>query len=99
MSEITLYNALTKLGLEPKEAERAVADIASSKEVATKADLKTGLAKLEGKITAVEGRVNSAIVKLEGRVKAVEGKVAAIQWMVGILVVLNAGIFIKLFMG
>ncbi len=39
MSEIALYNTLTKLGVEPDEAERAVADVASSKEVATKADI------------------------------------------------------------
>ena len=39
MSDIALYNVLTKLGATPEEAERAVADVASSKEVATKADL------------------------------------------------------------
>ena len=56
MSEIALYNALTKLGLEPNEAQEAVADVASSKEVATKADIKdmatkTDLAKLETRLT------------------------------------------------
>ena len=50
MSEIALYNALTKLGLEHDEAKEAVADVASSKEVATKADLKAGLAELETRI-------------------------------------------------
>ena len=40
MSDITLYNALKKLGLEPNEAKEAVTDIASSKDVATKADVK-----------------------------------------------------------
>ncbi len=39
MSEIALYDALTKLGLDPKEAKEAVADVASSRDVATKADL------------------------------------------------------------
>ena len=29
MSEIALYDALTKLGLDPKEAKEAVADVAS----------------------------------------------------------------------
>ena len=56
MSEIALYNALTKLGLEPNEAKEAVTDIANSKEVATKADIKdmatkTDLAKLETRLT------------------------------------------------
>ena len=39
MSEIALYNALTKLGLEADEAEKAVAGVASIKDVATKADI------------------------------------------------------------
>ena len=39
MSDIALYNVLTKLGATPEEAERAVADVASLREVATKADL------------------------------------------------------------
>ena len=52
MSEIALYNALTKLGLEPNEAKEAVTDIASSKDVATKADVrdlatKTDIVRLE----------------------------------------------------
>ena len=51
MSEIGLYNALTKLGLEPDEAKDAVADVARSKEVATKADLNAGLAELETRLT------------------------------------------------
>ena len=50
MSEIALYDALTKLGLDPKEAKEAVADVASSKDVATKADLKAALAELETRL-------------------------------------------------
>ena len=54
MSEIALYNALTKLGLEPNEAREAVDDVASSKEVATKTDIseiKTEIANLETRLT------------------------------------------------
>ena len=53
MSEIALYDALTKLGLDPKEAREAVADVASSKNVATKADIaevKTEIAELETRL-------------------------------------------------
>ena len=39
MSEIALYNALTKLGLNHDEAKEAVADVASSKDLATKTDI------------------------------------------------------------
>ena len=51
MAGIALYNALTKLGLEPEEAKEAVAGVASSKEIATKSDLKIALAELETKLT------------------------------------------------
>ena len=40
MSEIALYNALTKIpGITDDEAKEAVADVAKSKDVATKSDL------------------------------------------------------------
>ena len=39
MSDIALYDVLTKVGATPNEAKEAVADIISSKEVATKGDL------------------------------------------------------------
>ena len=51
MSEIALYNVLTKLGVEHKEAEAAVADVARKEEVATKSDLRIGLAELETRLT------------------------------------------------
>ena len=69
MSNIALYNVLKKVGATHEEAEQAVADVASSKDIATKADI-----------------------------EKLEGKVAAIQWMVGLLVVMNVGLFVKLFM-
>ena len=55
MSEIALYNALTKLGLDHEAAKEAVADVASSKDVATKSDIKematkTDIAKLETRL-------------------------------------------------
>ena len=50
MSEIALYNVLTKLGLNHDEVKEAVADVASSKNIATKADLIAEMAKLETKL-------------------------------------------------
>ncbi|MXX98508.1 MAG: hypothetical protein F4Y58_01180 [Gammaproteobacteria bacterium] len=65
MSDIALYNALTKLGLEPNEAKEAVADITSSQDMATKADLKAGLAELETRLVkqmyAVAGIIIAAV--------------------------------------
>ena len=59
MAEIALYNTLRKIPeVSDAEAKEAVADIASSKEVATKADIaelkaetKTAIAELEARIT------------------------------------------------
>ena len=65
MLGIALYNMLTKLGVTPDEAEKTVADVASTKDVATKADLKAGLAELETKLTnkiyAVAGIIIAAV--------------------------------------
>ena len=60
MSDIALYNVLTKLGATPEEAERAVADVASLREVATKADLE----RMEGVIIMWVVVVGLAIVGL-----------------------------------
>ena len=69
MSEIALYNILKKIdGTTDDEIEKAVSDVARSKDVATKADL----------------------AELKAEVKA-------IKWMGGIIIAMNAGIFIKLF--
>ena len=53
MSEIALYNALTNLGLDHEAVKEAVADVVSSKEVATKSDIaevKTDIAELETRL-------------------------------------------------
>ena len=50
MSEIALYEVLTKLGVEPEQAKAAVADVASAKEVATKSDLKIGITELKAEL-------------------------------------------------
>ena len=73
MSEIALYNALTKLGLEPDEAKDAVADIANSKEVSTKADIK-------------EMATKSDLAELKSELieKIADAKHTMIAWMIGI---------------
>ena len=76
MTDIALYNILRKVdGVTDAEAKEAVANIADSKDVATKADLETGLANLEvrlvkqmyavgGMIIAAVGIIVALIVKL-----------------------------------
>ena len=73
MSEIALYNALTKLGLEPDEAKDAVADIVNSKEVSTKADIK-------------EMATKSDLAELKSELieKIADAKHTMIVWMIGI---------------
>ena len=60
MSEIALYNTLRKInGVSDDEAKEAVADIANSKDVATKVDLKEGLAELKADIRALKADIGS----------------------------------------
>ena len=54
MSEIALYDVLTKLGAEPSEAKEAVTNIADAKDVTTKADLIAEIEKLKGSIVKIE---------------------------------------------
>ena len=61
MSEIALYNALTKLGLDHDEAKEAVADIASAKDVATKVDLANLETRLTQRIYAAVGIILAGI--------------------------------------
>ena len=69
MSDIALYNTLRKIdGVTDEEAKEAVTDVASSKEVATKADLKAGLAELETRLIE----------------KIADAKHTMIMWMIGI---------------
>ncbi len=51
MTEIALYNTLRKInGVSDAEAKEAVADVASSKEVATKEYIKAEIANLEARV-------------------------------------------------
>ncbi len=61
MSEIALYNVLTKLGLDHDEAKEAVADIASTKDMATKVDLASLETRLTNRIYAVTGIIIGAV--------------------------------------
>ncbi len=61
MSEIALYNALTKLGLDHDEAKETVADIASAKDVATKVDLANLETRLTQRIYAAVGIILAGI--------------------------------------
>ena len=65
MSEIALYNALTKLGLDHDEAKEAVADVASSKEVATKTDIIELKAETKADIKDMATKVDIVEVKTE----------------------------------
>ena len=61
MPGIALYNALTKLGLDHEAAKEAVADVASSKDVATKVDLANLETRLTNRIYAVAGVIIAAV--------------------------------------
>ena len=74
MSEIALYNAFTKLGLKHDEAKEAVADVASSKDVATKTDI------AELKADNVATKMDIAELKADNK---------AIKWMLSLLLAIN----------
>ncbi|MBC6414117.1 MAG: hypothetical protein GDA45_04180 [Chromatiales bacterium] len=71
MSEIALYNALTKLGLPPDEAKEAVADVASTKDVATKQDIKE-----------IKHYIDTAIAKQNAKMERLFRQ--QMMWIVGV---------------
>ena len=84
MSEIALYNALMKLGLDHEEAKEAVADVASSKDAAKKADIKDMATKMD--IAELKAETKADIAELETRLieKIADSKHSMIVWMIGI---------------
>ena len=83
MSNIALYNVLTKLGVKHEGAEKAVADVVGSKEVATKLDLAKQEARLIEKIADAK---NTMIVWVVGMNVAIFlGLSAVIFSVVGLL--------------
>ena len=74
MSDIALYNILRKIdGVSDDEAKEAVADVANSKEVATKADLKAEIAKVDKAIAELEARLIKQIYAVAGIIIAAVG--------------------------
>ena len=78
MSEIALYNALTKLGLEHDEAKEVVADVASSKEVATKADLAKLEVRIIEKMAEQETRLTRQMYAMAGVIIGAIGGIIAV---------------------
>ena len=74
MSGIALYNTLRKIdGVSDDEAKEAVADVASSKERTTKADLKAEIAKVDKAIAELETKLIKQIYAVAGIIIAAVG--------------------------
>ena len=87
MSDIALYNLLKRIpNVTDDEVERAVTDVASSKDVATKSDLKTAIARVEKTI---------AEVKAEMLEKIGEAKNTMILWVAGVGVIILLAVLFK----
>ena len=60
MSDIALYNTLRKIpDVSDAEAKEAVSDVASLKEIATKADLKAEISRVDKTIAELNGKVST----------------------------------------
>ena len=97
MSEIALYNALTKLGLKHDEAKEAVADVASSKNVATKTDIielkaetKADIRDMATKADIAE--VKSDITEVKADIREIRTELKYLRWLIVIVVSIAVGI-------
>ena len=91
MSEIALYNALTKLGLDHDEAKEAVADVANSKDVATRSDIKDMATKSDIKDMATK----SDIAEMKADITELKADVTAVKWMLGLLLAINVAFIVS----
>ena len=88
MTEIALYDTLRKIdGVSDAEAKEAVADIATSREVATKADI----AELKASTKADIAELKAEVAELKTEMYCVNNR--TIMWIVGVSVAI-AGIVI-----
>ena len=102
MSEIALYNVLTKLGIEPEEAKEAVTDVASSKDMATKSDIKDMATKADIKDMAMKSDIKDIATKADIRDMATKSDLAeikadvnALKWMMGLLLAINVAFIVS----
>ena len=97
MSEIALYNALTKLGLNHDEAKEAVADVASSKDVATKTDIIELKAETKADIKDMATKADIAEVKteiteLKSDIREIRTELKYLRWLIVIVVSIAVGV-------
>ncbi len=82
MTEIALYNLLRRIpDTTDDEIEKVVADVASSREMATKADLKSEIAK-----------VDKTIAELKGDIREIRAELKYLRWLIVIVVGIAVGI-------
>ena len=97
MSEIALYNALTKLGLNHDEAKEAVADVVNSKDVATKTDIIELKAETKADIKDMATKADIAEVKAEiaeakSDIQEIRTELKYLPWLIVIVVSIAVGV-------
>ena len=89
MSEIALYNTLRKIPeVSDAEAKEAVAGIANSRDVATKADIAELKAETKADIAELKAETKADITELKADNRAM-------KWMLGSLLVINVAIIVS----
>ncbi len=101
MSEIALYNALTKLGLNHDEAKEAIADVVSSKDVATKTDIielktetKADIKDMATKadIAELKVEVKKEIAAVKSDIREIRTELKYLRWLIVIVVSIAVGV-------
>ena len=101
MSEIALYDTLRKIdGVSDAEAKEAVTDVASNKDVATKADIielkaetKIDIKDMATKSDIAEVKTDIAELKADVTELKADGK--AMKWMLGFLLAVNVAFIVS----
>ena len=107
MSDIALYNLLKRIpDATDAEIKEAVADIASSKGIATRSDIKELKAETKADITELKAATKvdikdmatkADIAEVKAEIAELKGRMLGIQWALGLIFLMNAAILAKLF--
>ncbi len=96
MTEIALYDTLRKIPeVSDAEAKEAVADLANSREVATKADIAELKAETKADIAELKAETKADIAEVKADITELKADNRAMKWMLGSLLVINVAIIVS----
>jgi len=93
-----IYETIKKIpGVTDSSAHEVTTKLRSREDLATKADIKDMATKAD--VAEVKADIEKTETRLLAKISVLNVKVTAMQWMTGLLLIMNVAILMKLFFG